>query len=254
MTTPALRLQHGGDPGSDTLLLLLHGLGATGEVWSGLHALLRERRWPGHWITPDLPGHGGSAPLPAYGFAPLAAALAPAIPPARRLLVLSHSLGGAVALELASGRHGRRVDALGAIGIKFTWTAEEIARTKALSLKPNPVFATRREAAERHLKLAGLAGLVAPEAVSDAAVMPVGEGWSVAFDPRAFDVGTPDLPAMLAAAADTKIVLAAGERDAMCPAAPLLALWPGALILPGLGHNAQVEQPEALWSMLERLT
>lgn len=250
MTT--LRLRQGGDPQADTLLVLLHGLGATSEVWDGLTAQLHERRWPGRWLAPDLPGHGGSAPLPAYGFAPLATALAPAIPQARRLIVLGHSLGGAVALELASGRYGPSIDAVAAVGIKFQWTEEEVARTIALSKKPNPVYATRGEAAERHLKLAGLTGLIAPDAVPEAALRREGEGWTLAFDTRAFDVGTPDMATLLGQT-QARVLLATGERDTMCKPEVLLALRADAVVLPGLGHNAQVESPEAIWSLLEAL-
>jgi pimeloyl-ACP methyl ester carboxylesterase len=49
---------HGGGSG-EPVLLLLHGLGATGDVWEGWRPLLA-RRWPGRWLAPDLPGHGGS--------------------------------------------------------------------------------------------------------------------------------------------------------------------------------------------------
>jgi pimeloyl-ACP methyl ester carboxylesterase len=52
-----LRVQQGGS--GDPVLLLLHGLGATGDVWDGWRPLLA-RRWPGRWLAPDLPGHGGS--------------------------------------------------------------------------------------------------------------------------------------------------------------------------------------------------
>ena len=45
--------------------MLLHGLGATGDVWNAWWPLLA-RRWPGRWLAPDLPGHGGSPPLAAY--------------------------------------------------------------------------------------------------------------------------------------------------------------------------------------------
>src|SRR5262245_62821871 len=95
-----LRIQHGGD--GEPVLVLLHGLGATGDVWHGLHTVL-QKRWPGRWITPDLPGHGGSAPLAGYSLGGLAAAVARATPPAQRVVVLGHSLGGTVALALASG-------------------------------------------------------------------------------------------------------------------------------------------------------
>jgi pimeloyl-ACP methyl ester carboxylesterase len=49
------------------VLLLLHGLGATGGVWQGWRPLLA-RRWPGHWLAPDLPGHGESPPLAMMPF------------------------------------------------------------------------------------------------------------------------------------------------------------------------------------------
>ena len=42
-----LRVQRGGS--GEPVLLLLHGLGATGEVWDGWRPLLA-RRWPGRWL------------------------------------------------------------------------------------------------------------------------------------------------------------------------------------------------------------
>ncbi len=68
-----LRVHEGGS--GEPVLLLLHGLGATGDVWEGWRPLLAER-WPGRWLAPDLPGHGGSGPLPGYTFDALAAAVA----------------------------------------------------------------------------------------------------------------------------------------------------------------------------------
>ena len=58
MTGTRLHVKRGGS-GQPTLLLL-HGLGAVGEVWQGLEEVLTER-WPGSWVIPDLPGHGRSA-------------------------------------------------------------------------------------------------------------------------------------------------------------------------------------------------
>ncbi|MGQ0620733.1 MAG: alpha/beta fold hydrolase [Panacagrimonas sp.] len=244
-----LRIQRDGK--GEPVLLLLHGLGATSDVWTGLHKWLGQH-WQGCWIAVDFPGHGGSAALPAYSFDLLAAAVASAVPAASRVVVLGHSLGGAVALALASGRFGVKIDAACAIGIKLAWTDEELARAKSLSTRPNPVYATRAEAAERHLKLAGLSGMIAVEAVAGAALVHDARGWSVAFDPAAFAVGAPDMPAMLAASR-ASILLAAGEHDPMCQAGPLRALQPDAVVLSGLGHNAHVENPEALRPILERL-
>jgi pimeloyl-ACP methyl ester carboxylesterase len=72
--------------GDGPALLLLHGLGATGDVWDGLIALL-PGHWPGSWIVPDLPGHGRSAPAPRkrYSIGGLAAGVATVLVPAALL-------------------------------------------------------------------------------------------------------------------------------------------------------------------------
>jgi len=245
----SLRIQRGGQ--GEPLLLLVHGLGASSDVWSGLHDGLAQR-WAGSWLAPDLPGHGGSARAARYSFGQLAAAVAGALPPAGRVVVLGHSLGGVVALALASGWFGVRIAAVCGLGIKVAWSDEELARAQALSAKPQPVYATRREAAERQLKLAGLAGLSAPDAVPDALLVQRADGWSPAFDSAAFGVGAPDMSGLLAAAR-APVVLAAGERDPMCTAEQLRKLVAQPLILAGLGHNAHVERPEALWPLLDEL-
>src|SRR5688572_8069530 len=115
-----LRIGGGGE--GEPLLLLLHGLGATGDVWSGWWPALA-RRWPGRWLAPDLPGHGGSAALPAYTFDALAEALVPLVEPAGRTVVLGHSLGGVVALALAARSS---VAAVVGLGIKVSWNDEEL--------------------------------------------------------------------------------------------------------------------------------
>src|SRR5262249_51684752 len=135
---------------------------------------------------------------------------------------------------------------------KVGWTDEELARSKALAGRPNPIFPTRREAAERHLKVAGLAGLVEPDAVPDAALIETPAGWTSTFDPRAFGVGAPDLLGLVAARR-APVTLAAGANDPMSREDQLRALVPDPIILAGLGHNAQVESPAALWTLLDRL-
>lgn len=224
------------------MLLVLHGLGATGAVWDEVVT-----RWPGRWIAPDLPGHGWSEPLPRYSFGALAAAVAPLVPSGAPVAVLGHSLGGVVALTLASGWFGVRVSGACGLGIKVRWTDEELARAAEQAARPPKVFASREEAAARWLKLSGLHGLVA----ADSPIVDSGltEGWRLALDQAAFGVGAPDLPGLLAAAR-APVVLAAGEHDPMCPAAHLSD---DAVILPGLGHNAHVEDPAALDPLLARL-
>jgi pimeloyl-ACP methyl ester carboxylesterase len=138
------------------------------------------------------------------------------------------------------------------LGIKVAWTADELARAQALAARPNLVYATRREAAERHVKLAGLAGLVAPEGVGDAALARRDDNWTVAFDPAAFAIGAPDMTSLLAAAR-ASVTLAVGERDPMSTVEQLRALVRDPVVLPGLGHNAHVEEPRALEPLLARL-
>ena len=244
-----LRVQQGGD--GEPVLLLLHGLGASGDVWGGVHDMLSER-WRGRWVTPDLPGHGGSPPLARYSIGRLAAAVAGAVPSADRVVALGHSLGGALALALGSGWFGVRVAAVCGLGIKVAWTVEELARARSLSGRPQAVYPTRGEAAERYLRLAGLTGLVAPDAVADATLVHRDGGWTVAFDPAAFAVGAPDMAGLLGASR-ASVTLAAGELDPMCTGDQLRALVPDPVILAGLGHNAHVEAPAALWPLLARL-
>ena len=113
-----LRVQEGGS--GEPVLLLLHGLGATGDVWDGWRPLLA-RRWPGRWLAPDLPGHGGSQPLPEYTFDAMAAAVAGI---ARRR---PHRGAGTFAGRRRRPGPGRRrfpvpVHAVIGLGIKVAWT------------------------------------------------------------------------------------------------------------------------------------
>lgn len=235
-----LRIRDGG--AGDSVLLLLHGMGATGDVWRSLLDVL-DRHWTGRCVVPDLPGHGGSAPLEHYSFDALAAAVAAALPPTSRLRILGHSLGGVVALALGSGRFGVVPELVVGLGIKVHWSDDDLARARALAAKPNPVYATRAEAAERHLKVAGLVGLIEANNVGAEALRQMDSGWTLAFDPAAFSAGAPNMPALLTAA-KCPVVLAAGSRDPMCLPDQLRALVPDPVILDGLGHNAHVERSD----------
>jgi pimeloyl-ACP methyl ester carboxylesterase len=237
---PELRVRRGGH--RPPVVLLLHGLGATGDVWDGFAAALDDRAW----AAPDLPGHGGSAPLPVYTFPRVAEAVAALVDPAGTVVV-GHSFGGVVGLHLAA-RTGVR--AVVGVGIKVAWTADELARAAALAERAAPTYATREEAVARHLRVAGLDGLIdRDDPVVDAGVVRVGDGWRPAFDPRAFGVGEPEMAALVAAA-PVPVRLARGELDPMVSAEQLVALVPDPIELAGLGHNAHVERPAALLPLL----
>ncbi|MGW4502249.1 alpha/beta fold hydrolase [Micromonospora sp. NPDC004336] len=239
-----------GDRDGRRVLLLLHGMGATGDVWLPWAPLL-ERRWPGRWLAPDLAGHGWSPPLPAYSFAGLADRLAAGLTAGDRLVVLGHSLGGVVGLALAARAAGLPVDAVVGLGIKAVWSPAELARAGELAGRPVAWFAGRDEAARRYLRVAGLTGLFAPDhPVVEAGLRQVDGRWRLAMDPAAFAVGEPDLPALLAAT-DVPVLLARGEHDPMVTDAQLKELGVPVATLPGLGHNAHVEDPEAVLALVD---
>jgi pimeloyl-ACP methyl ester carboxylesterase len=243
-----LRVHQGGS--GAPVLLLLHGLGATGDVWEGWRPLL-DRRWPGRWLAPDLPGHGGSPPLPGYTFDTLAAAVAAIIGAGARTVVLGHSLGGVVGLALAGSGFEVPVQAVIGLGIKVAWTEEELGRAQAAAQRSPAWFASRDEAAARYLRISGLAGLLtAAEPAVDAGLREQHGRWRLAMDPGAFAVGAPDMRQLLARC-QAPVTLARGERDAMNTDDQLTQLGVPAVTLPGLGHNAHVESPHLSSTLLD---
>lgn len=130
-----------GDP-----LVLVHGLGGSAANWLALAPLLLPRR---RLILPELPGHGGSSPLPA----------APSLNPYADLLglllehegaapaaVVGHSLGGAIALRLAI-RRPEAVSSLvlaAAAGISSATRSARYALTITGILKPGRKIAPHR--------------------------------------------------------------------------------------------------------------
>jgi pimeloyl-ACP methyl ester carboxylesterase len=246
----AVRVADGGGGGNgEPVLLLIHGLGATGAVWDPWRPLL-DARWPGRWLAPDLPGHGDASPVARYSFGALAAALAELLEPEQPVVVLGHSLGGVLGLTLATGWYGVPVDTVVGLGIKVAWSPDELARTGTLARRPVTWFASRTEAAERYLRVSGLIGLLEPDAEAVSRGLHSGAGgWRLAMDPAAFGVGAPDMPGLLSASR-ARVVLARGADDQMVSAGQLATLDPSAVSLPGLGHNAHVEDPEAVLRLL----
>jgi pimeloyl-ACP methyl ester carboxylesterase len=231
----------------EPLLLMLHGLGATGEVWAGWRPWLTDH-WPGRWVAPDLPGHGGSGPLLEYTFDGLAVAVAGAVRPGLSAVVVGHSLGGVVGLALAARTP---VAVVIGIGIKVEWSDDDLARARAVADRPPLWFDTRDEAATRYLRLSGLTGLIAPDDPTVGSGLSESDGrWRVAMDPRAFAIGAPDM-AGLVATAHASIILARGEFDHMNTDEQLARLGAPSVTLAGLGHNAHVESPEVTAKLIE---
>jgi pimeloyl-ACP methyl ester carboxylesterase len=242
-----IAFEQGGAEGP--LLVLIHGFGATAGVWS---TMLEAPRWPGRWLALDLPGHGASAPQSAYATGDYADALGRLIAGEAHgapVTILGHSLGGAIALALASGRHGTLPERAFALGVKVDWTGEELARFAGLAERPVRVFAAEDEALAQFRKNAGLFAAPDGSPLLARGAVREGDGWRVAFDRNAFRVEAPDVAGMMAAAR-CPVVLACGEHDTMISAARLRSFDPDAREIAGAGHNAMVEAPDAIWDWI----
>ena len=132
-------------------LLLVHGLGGAASNWLALAPLLLPGR---QLLVPELPGHGGSEPLPA---APSLNAYADRLglvvdhAQVAGTAVVGHSLGGAIALRLAI-RRPDLVESLvlaGAAGITSATRRSSYALTVTGLLKPGRRIAPHRRRVAR---------------------------------------------------------------------------------------------------------
>lgn len=156
--------------GSGPPLLLLHGFGGAAWNFSELVPFLPGRRL----IVPDLPGHGGSAPLPATSLAGFADVLASLLDGPTD--VVGHSMGGVVGLRLAE-RHPSLVRSLvlaAAAGIWSSTRVAEVAITLTGVVKPARIAGRRvdRVAASRRLRRLVFGGVEVsnPDLLSERAV------------------------------------------------------------------------------------
>jgi pimeloyl-ACP methyl ester carboxylesterase len=233
----------------DPLLVMLHGLNATAAVWEPLDAVVAAS-WPGRRMLIDLPGHGRSDPLAEYSFGGIAAEVARAIGPATApVVIVGHSMGGAVGLTLASGWFGVPVARALAVGVKVEWTAEELEAAARTRDRPVKWYDSHQEAEQRFLKLAGISD---PNQLAGG-VRAVDGRFRVAADPRAASIGGPAMESFMAAAA-APVRLACGELDRMVDVDQLRRFDPAAVVIPGCGHNAHIESPSALARLLDNDT
>jgi 3-oxoadipate enol-lactonase len=239
--------------GGDTLALMLHGVGGGAAAWgddiSGTGRALGDAGC--HAVAIDLPGYGGSPPIEPYDMAGLAAAVKAVIvaTPHRRCILVGHSMGGMVAQEVVA-RSPALVQALVLSGTSAAfgkpggdWQRRFLAdRLGALdagggmpALAPGLAagMASPRADAAAVQRCAAMMARV-PEATYRAALRAI-----VGFDRRdALDAIT------------VPTLLLAGEDDRNAPPALMQAMAtriPRAeyLCLPGVGHLANMEAPDA---------
>jgi 3-oxoadipate enol-lactonase len=80
-------------------LVFLHGIGGAARAWRGQLDFFKDRYRAVAW---DMPGYGGSAPLPAVSIAALAGALVDFLQQAEatKPILVGHSIGGMIAQQL----------------------------------------------------------------------------------------------------------------------------------------------------------
>ncbi|GIH13907.1 alpha/beta fold hydrolase [Rugosimonospora africana] len=242
----------------DPTLLLLHGLGGTGGVWSPVLDRVRAD-WPGSWVVCDLPGHGHSGWPAVASFGRYAAEVADLVGDSRDVVAVGHSLGGVVALLLGTGWFGVPVSRVVAIGVKVHWTDEELEVSRRRATKPVAYFPDEDSALDRLVKVAGLpngtpagSDLVRRGLVSDP------EGFRLSMDPAASPTArATESPARMVSAAigasRAEVRMVCGSEDPGVTIEQLRALDPDAIELPGAGHSPHVERPDEVYRIIRGL-
>jgi pimeloyl-ACP methyl ester carboxylesterase len=140
-------------PEAAPLVLLLHGLGAHARWWDFVARPLARRFdvW-----APDLRGHGDAPPPPATGFGAVEHArdVARLLEGAGRgaRLVIGHSFGGAVAVELAR-LAPERVGALVLLDVPLAWPARWSTVLRFLSAGAGVAFDSLADAVRAYRPL-----------------------------------------------------------------------------------------------------
>ena len=242
-----------GDPATPPLVFL-HGIGGAARAWRGQIEAFSNRYRAMAW---DMPGYGGSAPLPAVSIATLADALQDflrAVGAAKPILV-GHSIGGMIVQQWLT----KYPDAAGAIVLAQTspafgkadgdWQKEFIgARLGPLdrgetmvSLAPTLVKELVGDDPDiRGMELARDCMAAVPEASYRACMIAL-----LGFDQRS---------ALKNIAAPTLVLSGARDKNAPAPMMAKMATYiPSATYveLEGAGHLVNLERPAAFNSALD---
>jgi pimeloyl-ACP methyl ester carboxylesterase len=230
-------------------LLLLHGAGSNGHAWHYQYDHLGKRYSP---IAPDLPGHGRSSGVEGLrtieDYASFAAAFLDALK-LDSLVVVGHSMGGAIAIELAL-RHPRRVKALILIATaaKFDIPKERIETWRAVTMgRSSQPFNNEG---------------YSPKTISTKPEI-IREGWGeqIQTDPRVrwgdlVACSQSDLRARISQVDKPTLVLAGADDTITPPAeAELLKSRIKAArleVVPDAGHRLTTERPDVINAAIEK--
>lgn len=236
---------------SDRVLVFLHGMGAISDVWTPLRKLVHDK-YQVSSIAVDLPGHGESQGLASYSHENVARAVAAQIindlRPEQKIVLIGHSYGGTISIELASGRYGLRPLQALCMGIKFHWTDDEIQTFSRIASKPMKLFPSLEEAMQFFLRVNALP----PEAKINVqrTVKQVGVNWTLIQDPRVNAIERPNIEHLLSNIS-CPLFLARGSGDSMVPPDGAPTAEYQLDNIDGAGHNCMVDAPVSTLKWLD---
>lgn len=245
---------HHMERGAGPAVVFLHGIGGDGTSWLPELEALSGRCRAVAW---DMPGYAGSPALPEMTFPALAVALKDLLGKLgiERAHLIGHSIGGMVALEFAA-RYPERVESLVLYATSPAFgKADGDWQRDFLKARLAPLDAGKRMA---DLAPAIVESLVGDDPDADGiarATAAMGRVPEEAYRAAMQCLVTFDRRDALAGIAAPVLVLA-GERDDNAPAAMMertAGKIPGARFqaIPGAGHLAHFEQPEAFRAALD---
>jgi pimeloyl-ACP methyl ester carboxylesterase len=252
--TTRLHYRTWGDP-SLPGLILVHGAGANSSWWDHIAPLISTH----HIIAPDLSGHGDSDHRPSYDLRSWAGEVA-AIMAAEGLdrpVVVGHSLGGRVAVALASEPQ----DPLSGVVLIDSPLRRDAPAEQSRPhrrRRPHRVYASTDQAIERFRTLPEQQAVLpyVRRHIAAASLTPVDGGWTWKFDPLVFSRQPPRPDSFTRLTCRVALFYCEKglvDREMAAEMQRLVRRPFRTVELPDAGHHPMLDQPLVLVSALTTL-